>query len=261
MAVRSVKLGRKSQLLGRAGVLQALAARREGKSLALAPLLPAPARERMARRAPVKRILREYPFLHRWDATRYPESYLRKGLPEDEVQDLVIGYLRCRFLAEVTVIDSGDRRLRGRAAKLLQEAGGDPHDLVGRGGTMERGVVDLAVTFRNGRAGWFEVKRPEYLVPSEKTERLVQGHPAGEPTVEQLDFLERQHRKNAIVGVLWGTVDVDAVVPAAFARLSADPLSALDETKDRPGPVPDILDDLAYGMDATGGRDTTKGGP
>ena len=112
------------------------------------------------------RPVRDYPFLHRWNPTRYPERYLRLGLDEAAVQLVCVPYLQARWRAEVTVIDAGDRRLRGRAAALLRQSGGDPRSLTGRGGTMDRGVVDLAVTFANGVAGWFELKRPAHLVLS-----------------------------------------------------------------------------------------------
>lgn len=113
------------------------------------------------------------------------------------------------------MIDVGDRRLRGRAAMLVRAAGGDPRHLTGAGGQMTRGIVDLAVTFRGGRAGWFEVKKPALYAPSKSTGRLVQRREAGTPTPEQLAFLDEQYRQGACVGVLWSERDLDAVVEAS----------------------------------------------
>jgi hypothetical protein len=162
--------------------------------------------------APARRV--EYPFPVEFVRERYPADYLRQGLLEERVQAACVAYLRARWRAEVVVVDVGDARLRGRAARLLSAAGGNPRLLAGRGGEMNRGIVDLAVTFPGGRAGWFEVKKPAWLQASPKTGRLVQRRPAGEPTPEQLAFLVRQGRAGAVVGVLWHPRDLDALVPA-----------------------------------------------
>lgn len=149
-----------------------------------------------------------------FDVSRYPETYLRTGILEAAVQATCVAYLKARWRAEVTVIDVGDAHLRGRAAGLLAAAGGNPRLLKGRPGQMARGIVDLAVTFPGGRAGWFEVKRPAHMFPSLKTGRLVQKAAAGAPTDEQLAFLARQERAGAVVGVLWWAKDLDPILGA-----------------------------------------------
>lgn len=160
----------------------------------------------------------QYPFPSRFERARYPTSYLRSGILEDQVQQAVIAALTTRWRAKVTVIDSGDRRLRGRAARLLTARGVNPNMLMkGMGGTMERGVVDLAVTFPGGLAGWFETKRPAYCVVSPRTGKLIIERPAGEPTDEQLAFLLEQHRLGAVAGLLWSPHDLEALIPCAEA--------------------------------------------
>jgi hypothetical protein len=157
------------------------------------------------------------PFQIAFDPARYPESYLRMGFTEAQVQAYVVAYLRAVWKAQVTVVDVGDAKLRGRAAAMLRSAGADPHAVVGAPGQMEQGVVDLAVSFPHlgGRAGWFEVKRPSRLVRSPRTGELVQERAAGAPTAAQVAFLERQRRAGAVVGVVWRAQDLDELVPAA----------------------------------------------
>ncbi len=152
-----------------------------------------------------------YSFPHVFEPARYPPAYLRAGWTEAQVQAVCVDLLRRRWRAEVTEIDVGDRRMRGRLVRL----GLSPMALKGLGGSNERGIVDLAVTFPGGRAGWFEVKRPARYVPSRKTGKLILDATAGAPTDEQLAFLARQHRAGAVVGVLWAQTDIDAIVRAA----------------------------------------------
>ncbi len=156
-----------------------------------------------------------YPFLHEFDRARYSPGYLRSGVLEAQVQDAVVAALSQRWRARVTVIDSGDRRLRGRMARMLSTRGVNPNLAVkGIGGTMERGILDLAVTFPGGRAGWFECKKPARYVVSPKTGRLIQRSEAGTPTPEQLAFLLAQYGLGAIVGVLWSPSDIETAIAA-----------------------------------------------
>jgi hypothetical protein len=166
---------------------------------------------------PRQRLARPTPsFPCRFDPARYDPTYLQLGLLEAAVQAATVQRLWARWKAKVTVIDSGDGRLRGRAAQLLAWAGGDPAALKGHRTTMERGVGDLAVTFPHlgGRAGWFELKRPARYSRS-KTGRMVIAARAGEPTDEQVAFLLAQQRAGAIVGVLWRDLDLEELVRAA----------------------------------------------
>lgn len=176
----------------------------------------------------------DYPFLHRWDPSRYPPGYLRLGLSERLVQQSVIRYLEAKWRALVTVIDAGDRRLRGQAAAVIRRAGADPRSICRRQTGTSAGVVDLAVTFRDGRAGWFEVKRPAKIISSPKTGRQVQASTPGCPTDSQLRFLSRQSDAGALVGVVWWAGDLDSIIPAGYG------LSGYRT------PEPMLDDDLAY---------------
>jgi hypothetical protein len=162
--------------------------------------------------APARRAApREYPFLWQWDRARYSEAYLRSGPSEEEVQAAVVEALRLRWRAVVTEIDVGDKRLRGRLGRL----GLDRRIVSMAGGGNRKGVVDLAVTFPGGRAGWFELKKPEFCVISKSTGLLVQQRKPGEPSDEQLQFLLAQASAGAVVGVLWAVQDLFACVPGA----------------------------------------------
>jgi hypothetical protein len=158
---------------------------------------------------------REFPFLWQWDRDRYTPGYLRSGVLEAQVQEAVIAALTFRWKAKVTVIDSGDRRMRGRMARIVAARGLNPNDVVrGWGGSQERGVVDLAVTFPGGRAGWFECKKPEHCALS-ATGRLTQRKPPGQPKPEQLAFLLAQASLGAVVGVVWSPDDLNLCIPGA----------------------------------------------
>lgn len=162
-------------------------------------------------------IRRALPFLHEWDADRYPVPYLRRGLLEKDVVEACVALLQSRWRAQVTVIDSGDARGRGRAARVIAGLGGNPGLIRGSASQMEPGISDLAVTFQGGRAGWFEIKRPAWLEVSPSTGRLRQRREPGRPTEEQLLFLERQRRAGAIVGVGWSPIDLQVAIEAAVA--------------------------------------------
>jgi hypothetical protein len=153
-----------------------------------------------------------YPFPSTFAPARYSPSYLRSGVLEDQVQEACILRLQTRWKARVTVIDVGERRMRGRLARRF---GHSSAMLRGIGGANERGIVDLAVTFPGGLAGWLEVKKPALYRTSPKTGRLIQRRPAGAPTPEQLAFLLAQHRLGAVAGVVWAPEDLDSLIPAA----------------------------------------------
>jgi hypothetical protein len=153
----------------------------------------------------------EYPFLHEWDRSRYSPGYLRSGPSEEDVQAAIVHALRLRWRAVVTEIDVGDKRLRGRLGRL----GLDRRVISAAGGGNKRGVVDLAVTFPGGRAGWFEVKKPEFCVVSKSTGQLIRERAPGELSDEQLEFLLAQSRVGAVVGGLWAVEDLFACIPGA----------------------------------------------
>ncbi len=142
-----------------------------------------------------------------FDRSRYPEAYLRLGFLEARVQLLVLARLRqlgCRAF----VVDSGAARLRGRAARAGLFLGGTATG-------MEPGISDVHATAPGGRAVYVEVKAPAWLVPSKATGRLVQRRAAGEPTEEQIAFIERHLRAGAAAGFAWAASDVDGILAHA----------------------------------------------
>lgn len=150
-----------------------------------------------------------FAFPHTWDASRYPEAYLRFGLLHEAVVARCLAWLRARghFAVEV---DVGAKRLRGRAAMALRFAGvRKPAALLyGSTGGSSAGIVDLVGIAQDGRGIFVEVKSPAWLVPSKKTGRLVQKRAADVATSQQLAFLAEVHRRGAYAGVAWSEIDL-----------------------------------------------------
>lgn len=144
-----------------------------------------------------------------FDPSRYPQAYLRAGYREATVQRLVLVRLR-QLGYRPFVVDSGAARLRGRAARAGVFLGGASTG-------MARGIADVHGTGPGGRAVYVEVKAPAWLAPSPKTGRLIQRRAAGEPTPEQIRFLEEHLRAGAVAGVAWGPQDVDTILAAGSA--------------------------------------------
>lgn len=156
----------------------------------------------------------EPPFLHRWDRDRYPESYLRRHVPEESVQSAILGLLAARKVFAWPV-DSGAKTIRGRAYGALKGGGLPTTSLIGRTGAAPKGVCDIiGVQRETGRAVLIEVKRPEWLGRSAKTGKLIQFQPPGTPTIEQLEFLQMGFAFGALVGVAWSIEDADLILNA-----------------------------------------------
>ena len=169
----------------------------------------------MTKRASAIAVPADYQFLHRYERSRYPLGWLTSGVDEDVVVQAVIN--RCRSLgAEVAVVDSGAKQLRGRAVGALMRAG--RRDLlkhVNRGttGVGESGLSDLIGTLPGGQALYLEVKRPEHLEPGVRARwRILREH--GQPTDEQLRFLNRMWTAGACCGVVWSPDDAERVIRA-----------------------------------------------
>ena len=148
-----------------------------------------------------------------FDASRYPEVWLRAGLDEGRVQALLLQHLRGHG-CWVWPVDVGAAALQGRAAGALRRAGvRRPEALLrGRAPGGVAGLPDIHGIAPGGRPLYVEVKRPQHLVPSAKTGRLIQRHPAGEPTREQLAFLLEARRRGALAGVAWGPQDLAEIL-------------------------------------------------
>jgi len=160
-----------------------------------------------------------YPFLSTWSTSRYDLGYLRRGLAERDVQEKVIQYLNLQGHFAFA-LDSGAKRLRGRAVRAMAAAGMAPGRagalIKGMSGGSQAGIPDVfAVLKGEGRAALFEVKKPAHIIPANTRTGVKLKQPAGQPTDEQLAFLLTAHQAGAIVGVVWSVEDVAYILTAA----------------------------------------------
>ncbi len=152
------------------------------------------------RRSPI-----EFPFLHRWDASRYPKNYLLLGFTEDQVQDAILAELEF-WQIDAIAIDAGMKRARGRMLAGARREGLDVSNVVNfRSGGLPAGWPDLHGTLApDGVSIYIEVKAPAQIDPDNS--RIIRE--AGRPTGEQLDFLVSKYERGAIVMVAWSVDDV-----------------------------------------------------
>jgi len=151
----------------------------------------------------------DLPFLCAFDPTRYKRAYLFGQVPEGHVQrDIIAALALLRIRADW--VDSGGAAIRGKVWGAMMRArvaeGLAQAILRNLGGVSaaDPGRSDLSGTLApNGRSWYIEVKAPAWLNP--KTEGIIRN--AGEPTLEQLDFLIEKHAMGAIVGVAWSVDD------------------------------------------------------
>lgn len=165
--------------------------------------------------------MKEYAFLHCFDAGRYAPGYLRLGLSEDQVVSGIVRRLQARG-AEVDVVDVGAKQLRGRAVAALRRRGVRCPEsvLLGSAGAGKRGAADVRFVLPGGRAGFIEAKKPGLWVEGMRG-RLVQELAPGQPTEEQLEYLASRSRLGAVVGVAWSWTDVDLIFSDFAARAAA----------------------------------------
>lgn len=159
-----------------------------------------------------------------FDARRYPKSYLLLGLPEKEVQALVVANLRSRGCF-VVVVDAGAAKLRGRAFGALRRAGiSNPNQLlVGRTG-IAAGLPDIIGCTLDGRFLAVECKAPARFAVAQKIKYV--GSPtmqllrveraAGEATGPQLAFIREVRRRGGLAGVAWHPLDVQGILVPTF---------------------------------------------
>lgn len=145
-----------------------------------------------------------------WDRSRYPQAWLLAGWPEAKVQIAALAAL-VQLGVWVHAVDAGNRNLAGRARAALGRAGINPAvALAGRSSTAA-GFPDLAGIAPDGSPLFIEMKRPEHLVVSLRTGKLIQEHAAGEPTDDQVEFLTQAFRRGARAGVAWSVQDALAI--------------------------------------------------
>jgi hypothetical protein len=151
------------------------------------------------------------PYLHRWDRSRYKESWLLLRPSEAQIQAAVLDCLSRRGIPALAV-DAGAKRLRGRAFGALRRAGASTACLSGATGAGIAGLADIVGCLPGGRALFLECKAPEHLEPAPGGGyRQVGG--AGKPSPQQLGFLDAMHGAGACVGVVWSVDDLAEVLP------------------------------------------------
>ena len=152
-----------------------------------------------------------YPFPWRFDGTKYSDLYLMQQTTEAQVQEDILSLLRL-YEVDAVPIDAGGRRQRGRMMGAAKKAGVDLANIstVKTWYSIPAGYSDLEATLApDGRSLYIEVKSPAWIDDKKKIIRR-----AGQPTVEQLDFLLSKHRRGACVLVAWASKDVELYVAA-----------------------------------------------
>jgi hypothetical protein len=152
----------------------------------------------------------KYPFLWKWDRTRYSDNYLVQRVSEEQVQGAIIASLEF-FRVDVIAIDAGMKRARGRMIQAAGARGMDVSNIVNfKSGGLPAGFSDLHGTLApEGIALYIEVKAPAWIDPDNPS-RIISE--AGKPTTEQLVFLDSKHSRGAICLVAWSVDDVTRVL-------------------------------------------------
>lgn len=149
------------------------------------------------------------PYLWEWDPLRYGRSYLFGKIREDRVQADIVSALALLGI-HASVVDVGGAAMRGKFYGAMVRAGIAEcmarAVLKGVSGVSagEPGHSDLhGVLAPDGRAFFIEVKAPAWINP--QTGGTIQRQ--GEPSEEQLSFLDAKAAAGAIVGVAWNVAD------------------------------------------------------
>jgi hypothetical protein len=149
------------------------------------------------------------PYLHTFDAARYPRAFLFGQVSEAQVQADILSAASLMGL-HLEVVDAGFAAIRGKFYGAMLRAGiKEPMArLVLKGLTgisaADPGRSDLSGSMApDGRAVFLEVKAPAWVNP--KTGGTVRA--AGSPSPEQLAFLDARAREGCIVGVCWSVGD------------------------------------------------------
>jgi hypothetical protein len=152
-----------------------------------------------------------YPFPWKFEGYRYADLYLMQQVTEAQVQDQILELLTL-YDVDAIPIDAGGRRQRGRMMGAAKKAGVDIGAIsnVKTWYSIPAGFSDLEATLApEGRSLYIEVKAPAWINAEKKIIRR-----AGQPSVEQLDFLLSKHQRGACVLVAWSSKDVEDYVAA-----------------------------------------------
>jgi hypothetical protein len=151
-------------------------------------------------------LIGAYPFPWRFEGFRYSDLYLMQQVTEAQVQKNILALLSA-FNVDAVPIDAGGRRQRGRMMGAAKKSG---IDLAGISNvktwySIPAGFSDLEATLApDGLSLYIEVKAPAWIDANKKIIRR-----AGQPSIEQLDFLLSKHHRGAHVLVAWSSKDVE----------------------------------------------------
>jgi hypothetical protein len=152
-----------------------------------------------------------YPFPWKFEGYKYSDLYLMRQVSEAQVQADIVAFLAA-FAVDAVPIDAGGRRQRGRMMGAAKKAGIDLAGIstVKTWYSIPAGFSDLEATLAPaGRSLYIEVKAPAWIDAKKKIIRR-----AGQPSIEQLDFLLAKHQRGACVLVAWSSKDVEDYVAA-----------------------------------------------
>jgi hypothetical protein len=156
-------------------------------------------------------LIESWPFPWKFEGYKYSDGYLMQRVTEAQVQNDVLALLAL-YDIDAVPIDAGGRRQRGRMMGAAKKSG---IDLAGISNaktwySIPAGFSDLEATLAPaGRSLYIEVKAPAWIDAKKKIIRR-----AGEPSVEQLEFLFSKHQRGACVLVAWSWEDVEDYVAA-----------------------------------------------
>lgn len=141
-------------------------------------------------------------YSHEFDHRNYPVYYLLACISEADVQSAITDYLSAERIPHA-VVDAGAKRLRGRAG-------------TGGGGAAPTGFSDITGTLPGGRAFYIEVKAPEWRKLNNKNRPVVERS-AGQPSRDQILFLDMMAEAGALVIVAWSVDEVIVAITEAAA--------------------------------------------
>ena len=156
---------------------------------------------------------------YRWkfDASRYSYAYLLSQVSEDRVQSSIMEMLSVKRIAS-TVVDAGGKKIRGGFIRAAKAAGvRNAGSLVAQGrGAAQAGLPDIVGCLPGGRALFIECKAPQWArIGRGGALRVLRS--AGEPTEDQLAFLDTMEEAGALCMVAWSQDDVmDALREAGY---------------------------------------------
>ncbi len=153
-------------------------------------------------------------YLHQFNPNAYSDNYLLQQVPEEAVQKAALDRLAAERIPALAV-DAGANMTRKTIASRLRRQGVNPAVAFRTVGASFAGLTDIVGTLPwNGRALYVEVKAPAWYRLDRKNHlRVVRD--AGEPSLEQLAFMDTMAEAGALVGVVWSPEDMADLIGSA----------------------------------------------